>query len=360
MQSKFIGKCAACSGPIPEGAEIFFDATAPKGKRVRHAPTCPEQQQGQQGEQQQGQQQGEGQQGEGQQGQDSGQQEPPQAPNNKEWQRMLEAAGIARPHPMLRKVHALAIVARLNVMLIGGAGCGKTMLCEQLAKLIGYTFSMNSMSGGTSESALTGWLLPIGEGGKFDYVPAPLVLAFMNGKTVHLLDECDAADANMLLVLNAGLANGHFPVPHNLKNPLVKKSDTCYILAACNTTGGGADDLYNGRTALDASTLDRFYMVRIDYAADYEASLFQVDGSKPRTWAPRTDRPTVEDYRLAHDWLVGLRHRVNTLKIPRIVSTRMFQKVRAALDVGVPMKEIKADLLMAWSPDELRRAMESV
>jgi hypothetical protein len=88
---------------------------------------------------------------------------------------MLKRAGIERPHPMLRKVHALAVVARLNVMMVGGAGCGKTMLGEQLAKLMGYAFGLNSMTAGTSESALTGWLLPVGEAGRFEYVPAPFV-----------------------------------------------------------------------------------------------------------------------------------------------------------------------------------------
>jgi MoxR-like ATPase len=357
MQSKFVGKCALCDGLIPEGAQILFDATAPKGKRVRHAPACPTgQQQGEQ-QQQQGKGQGEqGEQGEQQQQQDQSQ----QAPNNKEWQKMLDAAGITRPHPMLRKVHALAIVARLHVMLVGPAGCGKTMLAEQLAQLMGYRFGLNSMTAGTSESALTGWLLPIGEAGKFEYVPAPFVTNYAEGKSVHLLDEADAADANLLLVMNAALANGHLPIPHNLKSPMVKRSDSNHILAACNTTGSGADDLYTGRTALDASTLDRFYMVRVDYAADYEASVFAAETAKPRQWNPNSSKPTADDYRSAHEWLTGLRRKVHSLKIPRIVSTRMFQKVRAALDAGLAIKEIKADLLMAWSPDELRRAHEAI
>jgi hypothetical protein len=186
------------------------------------------------------------------------------------------------------------------------------------------------------------------------------VIAVKNGRSVHLLDETDAADANLLLVMNALLANGHFPVPHNLTEPMISKAPTCCIIAACNTTGAGADDLYTSRTALDASTLDRFYMVRVDYAADYEATLFSGDAVKARQWSPRADKPSAEDYRAAHAWLVELRRKVNSLKIPRIVSTRMFQKVRAALDAGMSFKELKGDLLMAWSPDELRRAQEQI
>jgi MoxR-like ATPase len=273
---------------------------------------------------------------------------------------MLDAAGISRPHPMLRKVHAVAIVARLHVMLVGPAGCGKTMLAEQLAKLLGYTFGLNSMTAGTSESALTGWLLPVGDAGKFEYVPAPFVTNTEQGKSVHLLDEADAADANLLLVMNSRLANGHMHIAHNLKNPSIKCSTSAHVLAACNTTGSGADDLYTGRTALDASTLDRFYMIRVDYAADYEAEVFGVTPPTMREWSPRKDKPTAEDYRAAHAWLVELRRKVHSLKIPRIVSTRMFQKTRAAMDAGLGLKEIKADLLMAWSPDELRRAVESI
>jgi MoxR-like ATPase len=245
-------------------------------------------------------------------------------------------------------------------MLVGPAGCGKTMLAEQLAKLMGYTFGLNSMTAGTSESALTGWLLPVKQGGNFSYVASPFVNNYEQGGSVHLLDEADAADANLLLVMNSALANGHMSIPHNLEKPIIKRAESSHILAACNTTGSGADDLYTGRTALDASTLDRFYMVRVDYAADYEASLFGIEAPKMRQWAPKGEQPTREEWTAAHAWFTELRRKVFTTKIPRLVSTRLAQKLVAAMRAGLTFKEIKGDLLMSWSPDELRRAQETV
>jgi hypothetical protein len=200
--------------------------------------------------------------------------------------------------------------------------------------------------------------LPVGDNGRFDYVPAPFVIHFEQGNAVHMLDEATAADANMLMVLNAATANGIMSIPHRTGNPIAKRSPTCVILAAGNVLV--ADELYQAQSGLDGSTLDRFYTIKLDYDAEYEASLFGQQAPKAKAWAPKGAAPTADEWRTAHDWLVALRNKVHSLKIPRIVGTRMFQKVRAAMAVGLGLREIKADLLMSWSPDELRRAQESI
>jgi hypothetical protein len=87
--------------------------------------------------------------------------------------------------------------------------------------------------------------------------------------------------------------------------------------------------------------------------------LFNAEGKAARAWSPETKAPDAAVYAAAHSWLCELRATVQNLKIPRIVSTRAFQKTRAALDAGLSFKEIRSDLLMAWSPDELRRAGQS-
>ena len=114
-------------------------------------------------------------------------------------------------HAAFQRVYTLASL-RQNVLLVGPAGCGKTQLAEQVADALGLPFSFLSGSAGMSESQLQGWLLPVTEGGAFSYVPSSFVTAYETGG-VFLLDEIDAADENLLLVINAALANGAFAIP---------------------------------------------------------------------------------------------------------------------------------------------------
>ncbi len=80
--------------------------------------------------------------------------------------------------------------ARKNILLIGPAGTGKTYIARQLAEClpskldptkIGLPFYHISCTAGMSEGNLTGKFLPVGENGKFEYVPAGFVYAYENG-----------------------------------------------------------------------------------------------------------------------------------------------------------------------------------
>ena len=75
---------------------------------------------------------------------------------------------------------------------------------------------------------------------------------------VFLFDEIDAADANVLLVVNSALANGRMSVPSRHDQPVAKKHSEFVCIAAANTFGRGADRVYVGRNELDEATLDRF------------------------------------------------------------------------------------------------------
>jgi hypothetical protein len=99
-------------------------------------------------------------------------------------------------------------------------------------------------------------------------------------------------------------------------------------------------------------------MIAVDYDEAFEASIFGIKARKTGAWAPAEYAPSDADLQAAHAWLVGLRRKVKTFKIPRIMGTRMFLKTKAAMIAGVKLEEIKKDLLMSWSPDELRRAGE--
>lgn len=85
-----------------------------------------------------------------------------------------------------------------NIMLVGPAGCGKTMLADTVARSLKRELTIVSCSAGMSEAQLLGRLLPLGAAGAFTYVESPFMRAYANGGVI-LLDEMDAADANLLL-----------------------------------------------------------------------------------------------------------------------------------------------------------------
>jgi hypothetical protein len=166
---------------------------------------------------------------------------------------------------------------RQNALLIGPAGSGKTTAAEMLAKSLGLPFTRVSMSAGVDEGQLLGWLLPIGDSGKFEYVPSPVVTAYENGGVV-LFDELDAADSNLLLALNAALDNGHWDIPMRtgVGLPALVRHKDFIVVAAANTYGHGATRVYVGRNQLDGATLRRFRLGQIntDYDPVLEGALF--------------------------------------------------------------------------------------
>jgi hypothetical protein len=159
---------------------------------------------------------------------------------------------------------------RKNILLIGPAGCGKTVLAEQVADALSLEFAHVSCSAGTSDGTLLGRLLPTGEGGRFEYHPSEFVRLYEQGG-VFLFDEIDAADANVLIVVNAALANDRLAVPSRIGRPVAVRHPDFVAVAAANTYGTGADRLYVGRNQLDEATLDRFRIGQIEL--DYDPAI---------------------------------------------------------------------------------------
>lgn len=266
-----------------------------------------------------------------------------------------------RTHPLFEKVLRL-VRAGVNVLLVGPAGCGKSHLAHQVADALGRKFGTLHCSAGVSESAATGWLLPVGEGGAFAFKPAQFATLYSEGNSVFLLDEIDAADPNMLTVLNGALANGALHIPQCVDRPEWKRGADAAIMAAANTFGTGADALYVGRNQLDAATLDRFYVVQMDYDAALEADIAGMDAPKVAAWKPadekRTAEETAAEVRAFGEWVRALRERATAAKLRRVVSTRTMQKGAAAIRAGVPTAEVKADMLAGWTRDERNKVGE--
>lgn len=241
-------------------------------------------------------------------------------------------------HKALPDVLRLA-VAGVPVLLVGPAGSGKTHLASQVAKALELPFTFNSLSAGCTESHLIGRVLPQADG-SWQYQPSPFVRTFRDGG-VHLFDELDAADPNLLVLINAALANGRLAIPFTDQPPIERHVNTC-ILAAANTYGYGADAEYVGRNQLDAATLDRYSVstVFLDYDRDMERSL--VTASLPSRDA---------DQLLEWGWAV--RGVIQENRIRRILSTRTLVSGARIIAAGDQLHDVVGRYFASWTADEL-------
>lgn len=147
----------------------------------------------------------------------------------------------------------------IPVYLAGPAGSGKNHTVEQIAKELGWDFYFsNSVQ---QEYKLTGF---IDAGGCFH--ETEFYKACNNDKDcIFFLDEMDASIPEVLVLLNAAIANGYFEFPNGRID-----FDHVHFVAAGNTVGSGADDMYTGRMVLDQATLDRFAIIEFDYSLNIE------------------------------------------------------------------------------------------
>ncbi len=147
----------------------------------------------------------------------------------------------------------------------GPAGTGKSYLAKQIANALNveYYYTNNV----TDEVQIKGFIDANGR-----YHETEFYKAFVNGG-VFLLDELDASIPETLTMLNEALANGYFPFP----NGKVNAHKDFHCLAAGNTFGTGADNEYTGRYQLDAATLNRFGVVRVDYDSRIENAMCNND-----------------------------------------------------------------------------------
>lgn len=149
------------------------------------------------------------------------------------------------------------------VFLTGPAGSGKNVLCKQVAEALNLDFYFTNAV--TQEYKLTGFTDAMG-----NYQETQFYKAFTKGG-VFMLDEMDASIPEVLVILNAAIANRYFDFPAPIG--YVEAHPDFRVVAAGNTTGQGADFEYVGRNQLDGASLDRFAIVKVDYSRRIEDSL---------------------------------------------------------------------------------------
>jgi dynein-related subfamily AAA family protein len=155
---------------------------------------------------------------------------------------------------------------RLNIMMVGPAGSGKTTAGENIAKVMKLPFYFNGSV--DTEYKLLGFTDAHGK-----TVRRPFREAFSK-PSVYLFDEIDGSHPNGVLPLNSALANGAVDFPDAIE----RRHKDCIILAAANTFGLGGTSDYVGRNKLDAAFIDRFVMLDWQIDEDLERATCSDEG----------------------------------------------------------------------------------
>jgi cobaltochelatase CobS len=232
---------------------------------------------------------------------------------------------VGNQHEKFEKALCLLNIHK-QLHLCGPTGSGKTHLSEQFANGLGLSFSHLSCTAGMSESHLTGRMLADGS-----YVPTDFVNAYENGG-VFLLDEIDAADSNVLLLINSAIANGKLSVPNRRDNPVAFRNENFYLIVSSNTWGHGSFE-YSGREVLDKAFLDRFCVAKIYVDYDEELELKITDNFS------LTKR---------------LQYVRNNCKIERSISTRLIIDSYKMTN-SFSQKEICDILTLGWTEEEIAK-----
>lgn len=236
-------------------------------------------------------------------------------------------------HPIMEKV-LFHIKCGDNVMLVGPKGCGKTVLCQQVADVLGLPYGMISLSGGVTESKLFGRVVPNVNTGKQEY-HRPLFVELFEEGGLFLLDEVDAGDSNMLLSLNSGFANKILAIDRP-KNPIAKMNKDFIAMAAANTWGNGAERMYCGRNQQDGAFSERFHQIAMDYDRELEQQLC----------------PGGNDLL---DMLWTYRDKINKAKLERSLSTRFILRAYNWMKYGKDLDYVRDEFFAGWSKDEVNQ-----
>lgn len=241
-----------------------------------------------------------------------------------------------RFHPLFKHVCSL-VNAREEVFLWGPTGCGKSHICKQVAESLGLRFAFISCTAGMSEGQIGGRLLPVGKNGTFEYVISEFVDCYENGG-IFLLDEVDAADANVLLLINSALANGHMAVSNRPKAPYAVRHPDFVCMAAANTVGTGADRMYSGRNKLDAAFMERFGIGK---------TLMGYDEAVETELCPDT---------ALRNQLLKYRKAILEHRLERAMSTRfMIKSYKMVTYYGWVMDDVDRAFFSGWRDDEVNK-----
>lgn len=158
------------------------------------------------------------------------------------------------------------VCAGYNVYLYGEAGTGKSEIAAQVAKAMQLPYHQQDKVEHIHE--FIGYVDAHG-----NFHDTPLYRAWTQGG-ICPLDEFDGYVPEAVLKLNGALSQGVMVFGDGKQ---YKKHPDCHIIATGNTNGTGATEEYSTRYVQDASSLNRFVPIQIDYCKEIEQQVARKD-----------------------------------------------------------------------------------
>ena len=251
----------------------------------------------------------------------------------------VEVEGVV--HKQFEKIFSY-LMAGHNIRLVGPTGSGKTHLVQQLVaarnKALQEEKPMYALSctEETTRSDFVGRIFPTVDSDgnpKVEFLDGPITRSALEG-AICLIDEEDAARANVKAALFPLLENGILPVPGRPQGQVVNASKGCQIIANANTFGNGADLAYCGREKQDRAWLNRFQMTTfyLDYDKDMENQLATAE---------------------VCSWAWDLREELSAKKLRRCISTRDMIKMSEIIKQGLDsLDDLKFRYFQSWEKSE--------
>lgn len=227
------------------------------------------------------------------------------------------------------------VAAGLPILMVGPAGTGKTHSAQLASEALGLDFYSISVGSQTSKSDLIGYMAAGG-----NYIDTAFRRAYELGG-VFLLDEADAGNSNVLILLNAALSNGYMSFP----DKMVQAHEDFRLIASANTFGTGANRQYVGRNQLDAATLDRFATILWEIDERVEAALAGTTAAGKK-------------------WLKVVRavrrRAIDELDLRVVISPRAVQRGAKLLAAGIAFDDVLEMALIGNLPASDRTSIKSL
>lgn len=246
--------------------------------------------------------------------------------------RQVENGKIARinkPHPLFKKVLALVVNDRVTgryPWLFGDAGSGKSTIAKQVADALGLPFY--SVSSLQQKYELEGYTDATGK-----LVETVFYKAAKEGG-IFLFDEASTTSAEVQVAFNSMLANLWYNFP---KEGMINVHPDFHIIAADNTTGRGGNSTYSARFQMDASTLDRYTAIRVEYTEELDMAMAEND----------TDLVA---------FIRDLRKAINEARLSYTASPRALRAIKAhqKMDVFTELEAFELGLCSSWNKQDIR------